>query len=619
MKADGFKIYFLADEQRYLLGFSKYPALAMKYYIKKEKFSQGVLAVVLTEGLRLSLVEYIYRRLTTKLERQPREYQSLSLFAKVLDYFWQLDLKAGQLAEKEIKLQRLLNKFSVKDKFNPTQLELAELERVKLPDKVAWKQLYQLLQGKRLYKNEIEQSLRENKLVINDLERSLSYLQVAKGLEILAAIKFDPFTPVCQRCGSQELIEFDCLYCQKEDYYCKSCLLSGEARGCKSMYQLPLLETKQSLNFVEPRLEFELTALQAEISNSLVQFLANEQKKRALVWAVCGAGKTEVVFKAIAKTLNQGGKVLFAIPRRDVVVELEERLQEAFPEVKIKGLYGGSQAKYKEADLVIATVHQLIRYHRAFDLVILDEMDAFPYQNNRLLKRSLEKSKRETGKMIYMTATPLESDLARFQAEDAFILKLSARYHGYPLPEPKLLEREIDYDLANDKLELTPEIIDLIKASVRKDERQLFIFVPLRELVGLTVSYLRKKLSGLAIKGSHSQDENRELKREEFSAGKYPILVSTTIMERGITVDQANVLVLFAELDYIFTQQSLIQMAGRAGRSIIDPEGRVYFVANEITTEMKEARDKIRNLNQDAARRGYLKEEFVAEYGEKNA
>ena len=69
----------------------------------------------------------------------------------------------------------------------------------------------------------------------------------------------------------------------------------------------------------------------------------------------------------------------WAIPRTDVVIELVPRLKKAFPHAKVIGLHGHSDEKNDYGDIVISTTHQLIRFYQAFDLLIIDEVDAFPY------------------------------------------------------------------------------------------------------------------------------------------------------------------------------------------------------------------------------------------------
>jgi len=62
-----------------------------------------------------------------------------------------------------------------------------------------------------------------------------------------------------------------------------------------------------------------LTPAQAEASESLVDWYESGESKEVIVWAVCGAGKTEVSYGVIHYALAAGKRVMYAAPRRDVV------------------------------------------------------------------------------------------------------------------------------------------------------------------------------------------------------------------------------------------------------------------------------------------------------------
>jgi competence protein ComFA len=105
---------------------------------------------------------------------------------------------------------------------------------------------------------------------------------------------------------------------------------------------------------------------------------------------VTGAGKTEITFPLLEAALAAGGRALIATPRRDVVLELAPRLAKAFPADTPAVLYGGSEDRWSASNITLATTHQLMRFHQAFDLVIIDELDALPYItiNTRLVKNN---------------------------------------------------------------------------------------------------------------------------------------------------------------------------------------------------------------------------------------
>ena len=107
---------------------------------------------------------------------------------------------------------------------------------------------------------------------------------------------------------------------------------------------------------------------QKRVSDGVLENFKN--KKDTLINAVCGAGKTELVYQVMAYCLSQGKTVAFAVPRRDVVIELWHRIHEVFPSNYVVSLYGGHTDKL-EGDVVVLTTHQLYRYDKYFDLIIL--------------------------------------------------------------------------------------------------------------------------------------------------------------------------------------------------------------------------------------------------------
>ncbi|MBO5657814.1 MAG: DEAD/DEAH box helicase family protein, partial [Agathobacter sp.] len=98
-------------------------------------------------------------------------------------------------------------------------------------------------------------------------------------------------------------------------------------------------ENKYKLKEVEINLNYPLTEKQKELSDKLIQNYLN--RKNSLVNAVCGAGKTEIVIEVIKLCLKEGGRVGFAIPRRDVVIEIFHRLKDIFINTKCIYVCGG--------------------------------------------------------------------------------------------------------------------------------------------------------------------------------------------------------------------------------------------------------------------------------------
>lgn len=75
------------------------------------------------------------------------------------------------------------------------------------------------------------------------------------------------------------------------------------------------------------------------------------------------------------------------------------------------------------------------------------------------------------------------------------------------------------------------------------------------------------------------------------------MIVSTTLLERGITIEDVQVIVYHGEHD-LFDRRTLIQIAGRVGRKISHPQGHVYILSNEHTSSIRQCIHTIKDLNQ---------------------
>ena len=201
----------------------------------------------------------------------------------------------------------------------------------------------------------------------------------------------------CLRCGNTEKRYF---YKDAKGWYCRKCIMFGrigvgELPERKNVCRKPIHTAYQ--------LKYPLTPAQKRCASEIVMYLNHHQD--VLVYAACGAGKTELVMEAIKQSLVKGSRVGFAISRRQVVLEIRERMQDAFKNLNVIAVCEG-YTEVTEGDLIICTMHQLYRYHAVFDLLIMDEVDAFPYRGNAVLKQIAIHAC--IGSRLYLTATPDE-------------------------------------------------------------------------------------------------------------------------------------------------------------------------------------------------------------------
>ena len=107
------------------------------------------------------------------------------------------------------------------------------------------------------------------------------------------------------------------------------------------------------------------------------------------------------------------------------------------------------------------------------------------------------------------------------------------------------------------------------------------------------------------IQSVHAEDPERKNKVQKMRTKEIPLLLTTTILERGVTFPNIDVAVVGAE-DPIFTESALVQIAGRAGRSKDHPDGVVTFFHYGKTDEMIKARRQIVSMNSEGVKRGLL-------------
>lgn len=385
-------------------------------------------------------------------------------------------------------------------------------------------------------------------------------------------------------------------------YYCPSCIQLGRVQSNLSFYGSHWRPIKGH-GVVTFAWKGQLTNSQKEVSDRVREVI--DKKQSLLVHAVTGAGKTEMLFEGIHLALNRGWQVALVSPRVDVCLELFPRLQAVFPSVEIALLYGKQEQAYHYSSLVICTTHQLLRFYRAFDVLIVDEVDAFPYVDNQLLETATRNAKKKRGAQIMLSATStaaLEQQVIAGELEKAL---LPARFHGYALPVPEGVW------LANwrrlpDRSGLPNSFRRLIERQLAMKRRTL-IFCPTIDWLKKLTKRLVVEFPNAMIDSAHANDSHRYEKIKSMRRQAYDLFLTTTILERGVTFADIDVIVLGSN-HRVYNQSSLIQIAGRVGRSSQAPRGNVYFIHDGWSQAMKGAIKEIRQLNRLAKKKGLIGE-----------
>ncbi|UTX64178.1 DEAD/DEAH box helicase [Streptococcus constellatus] len=406
--------------------------------------------------------------------------------------------------------------------------------------------------------------------------------------QTLPAMKEEKGKLCCNRCG--QAVDKERHQLPIGAYYCRSCLILGRVRSDEELYYFPQEEFPKADVL---KWQGTLTEFQAKVSQRLVEAVA--KRKDSLVHAVTGAGKTEMIYQVVAQVIDQGGAVCLASPRIDVCLELYRRLKIDFA-CDISLLHGESEA-YFRSPLVIATTHQLLKFYRAFDLLIVDEVDAFPYVDNPMLYHAVHQAVKEQGTKIFLTATSTDELDKRVSKGELSRLSLPRRFHGNPLIVPRKVWLENFQKYLNQK-KLVPKLEQFVKKQ-RKTGFPLLIFASEIKRGQEFAEILQNNFPNEKVGFVASTTENRLDVVEKFRRKEITILISTTILERGVTFPCVDVFVVEAN-HRLFSRSALVQIAGRVGRSMERPTGELIFFHDGTTMAIEKAIKEIREMNQEA-------------------
>lgn len=406
--------------------------------------------------------------------------------------------------------------------------------------------------------------------------------------QTLPAMKKEKGKLCCNRCG--QAVDKERHQLPIGAYYCRSCLILGRVRSDEELYYFPQEEFPKADVL---KWQGTLTEFQAKVSQRLVEAVA--KRKDSLVHAVTGAGKTEMIYQVVAQVIDQGGAVCLASPRIDVCLELYRRLKIDFA-CDISLLHGESEA-YFRSPLVIATTHQLLKFYRAFDLLIVDEVDAFPYVDNPMLYHAVHQAVKEQGTKIFLTATSTDELDKRVSKGELSRLSLPRRFHGNPLIVPQKVWLENFQKYLNQK-KLVPKLEQFVKKQ-RKTGFPLLIFASEIKRGQEFAEVLQNNFPNEKVGFVASTTENRLDIVEKFRQKDITILVTTTILERGVTFPCVDVFVVEAN-HCLFSRSALVQIAGRVGRSMERPTGELIFFHDGTTMAIEKAIKEIREMNQEA-------------------
>lgn len=381
---------------------------------------------------------------------------------------------------------------------------------------------------------------------------------------------------VCHRCLGHNLS-----VSENEHVYCEECSTN---RVMADFLFLNRIERQRQ--FKKHRLKLPFTLSPPQVLGQAFIEKCYKDGDQGFLHAVCGAGKTEMSLSTILKALNEGKSIAFIIPRVEIIKQLIKRFRGYFPKTNICGLFQ-NQGFDESADIYISTPQQLIRFYDEFDLMFIDEADAFPIYQNDYLNRLVEKARKKEGVMIYISATRPAQYVDKIEKGLFKYCLIPERYHQKDLIVPVFKMYRYLY---SNQLLLDIRMYD-------KSKEKLLIFFPSIHLMSRYHYFLTSKGFNTLMISSHTTYKKDILK--SFVGGGSNILLTTTLLERGVTFKRCDVFVF--ESDHpIFNKDTLVQIAGRVGRDAVYHKGKIVLYSRFISPAMTGALEDITYWNQMA-------------------
>ena len=325
-------------------------------------------------------------------------------------------------------------------------------------------------------------------------------------------------------------------------------------------------------NFVE-KLPFELTPSQRFASWEIMQNMAQNQPMNRLLQGDVGSGKTTVAAISALNAVKNGYQVAVFAPTEILAQQLADNFSKTlswadisvgFLSGKVKGnvrktLY--ENLKKDNLDILVGTsaiIQDKVEFSN-LGLVIIDEQHRFGVAQRQKI---LEKSHQKMPNLLAMTATPIPRSLQLTLFGDLSVSILKEKPAGRKPVKTEIISPASRAPM-NSK----------IKTEI-SNGRQVFIIVPAiqegknEEIKNVETEFkrLKRDFKGLRILQLHGKmkSEEKEQVMADFLAKKADILLSTTVIEVGVDIPNASVIVI--ENADRFGLSQLHQLRGRVGR-----------------------------------------------------
>ena len=404
--------------------------------------------------------------------------------------------------------------------------------------------------------------------------------------------------------SAQKRLAFDELFIiQLRSLILRQSLLNKKANKLKFFEK----ETKE---FVE-NLDFDLTNAQRKTSWEIINDINNASPMSRLLEGDVGSGKTVVASIAILNSYLNKKQSAFMVPTEILAQQHFQTLLKLFKNTNIsialltssKNLLNNEviskkelleKIKNGEIDLIIGThslIQKSIKYNN-LSFVIIDEQHRFGVEQRKMLLEKSGLASNFSPHFLSMTATPIPRSLALSIYGDLNISIIDEMPKNRLAIITKVVPKKKEKDLYN-----------FIKKEIKKG-RQAFVVCPLIDIsdkLGLkSVIEEYEKLSkdifpNLKIEILHGKLKSDEKKKimQKFSENKINILISTSVIEVGIDIPNASIMLIEGADRFGLSQ--LHQFRGRVGRSIY--QSYCFLSSDSNSDKVKERLEAMEKYN----------------------
>ncbi len=358
------------------------------------------------------------------------------------------------------------------------------------------------------------------------------------------------------------------------------------------------------------RLSFPPTNAQKRVLVEIAGDMRSTRAMARLVQGDVGCGKTAIAFGAMSLAVKSGFQAALMAPTEVLAQQHFEAASQLFGEMNVSvGLLTGSMTakthreahekiKSGEWRVVIGThalITETVEYEK-LGLVITDEQHRFGVRQRTLLSE-----KGGAPDVLVMSATPIPRTLSLILYGDLDISIVDELPPGRTPVRTHIVPEEKRHDMYG-----------FLRAEVAKG-RQVYVVCPLVEdseavdAVSAETVYetlQKKQLKGLRIALAHGKQKNQEKDAalEAFRAGEIDVLVSTTVIEVGVNVPNATVMVI--ENAERFGLAQLHQLRGRVGRGAHESWCFLMAEPNERLRLLTQTGDGFKIAEKDMELRG---------------